>query len=138
MGLLRRIDDAGLGAPAPPAPVITPDPPSEAPAAPPNGNGSHGVAMFPSSAPPGVMGRSALNTNSSAVRTANLSRELKHRVKNRLIAELDPAMDLSKTVEVRQRIKALFDLVVEGENIMLTRVDRDRLFEEATADIIGF
>ena len=41
------------------------------------------------------------NTNSNAVRTANLSRELKSRVKNRLIAELDPTMDLSKTAEVR-------------------------------------
>jgi pilus assembly protein CpaF len=138
MGLLRRIDDAGLGAPAPPAPVMTPDPPSEAPAAPRNGHDSHGVAVLPSIAPPGALGRSVLSPTSSAVRSANLSRELKHRVKNRLIAELDPAMDLSKTVEVRQRIKALFDLVVEGENIMLTRVDRERLFEEATADIIGF
>src|SRR5436853_164011 len=47
-------------------------------------------------------------------------------------------MDLSKTAEVKQRIKTLFDLVVEGENIVLTRVERERLFEEVTADIIGF
>jgi pilus assembly protein CpaF len=71
-------------------------------------------------------------------RTASISRELKSRVKNRLIAELDPDMDLSKTAEVRQRIKTLFDAVVEGENIVLTRVERERLFEEVTADIIGF
>src|SRR5262249_29615124 len=71
-------------------------------------------------------------------RTIKMSRELKSRVKNRLIAELDPDMDLSKTAEVKQRIKTLFDLVVEGENIVLTRVERERLFEEVPADIIGF
>jgi pilus assembly protein CpaF len=47
-------------------------------------------------------------------------------------------MDLSKTAEVRSRIKALFDQIVETENIVLTRVERDRLFEEVSADIIGF
>jgi pilus assembly protein CpaF len=140
MGLLRRIDDAGLGTPPPPAPVVIADPPSAPPEAPSNGDGqgSRGGTAPPSFPLPGAAARTALGVVSGAVRTATISRELKHRVKNRLIAELDPAMDLSKTVEVRQRIKTLFDLVVEGENIMLTRVDRDRLFEEATADIIGF
>jgi pilus assembly protein CpaF len=65
-------------------------------------------------------------------------RDLKTRVKSKLIAELDPNMDLSKTNEVRSRIKALFDQIVESENIVLTRVERDRLFEEVSADIIGF
>jgi pilus assembly protein CpaF len=65
-------------------------------------------------------------------------RDLKTRVKGKLIAELDPNMDLSKTNEVRSRIKALFDQIVETENIVLTRVERDRLFEEVSADIIGF
>src|SRR5712692_557888 len=51
---------------------------------------------------------------------------------------MDPDMDISKTVEVRQRIRALFDLVVDTENTVLTRTERERLFEEAAADIIGF
>jgi len=67
-----------------------------------------------------------------------ISRELKTRVKSKLIAELDPDMDLSKTAEVRMRIKSLFDQIVEMENIVLTRVDRERLFEQVAADIIGF
>jgi len=39
-------------------------------------------------------------------------RDLKTRVKGKLISELDPNMDLSKTNEVRARIKALFDQIV--------------------------
>jgi pilus assembly protein CpaF len=88
--------------------------------------------------PPPDTRRAGLSGAFSASRTADISRELKSRVKNRLIAELDPDMDLSKTAEVRQRIKALFDLVVEHENIVLTRIERERLFEDVTADIIGF
>jgi pilus assembly protein CpaF len=41
-------------------------------------------------------------------------------------------------MEVRQKIKSLFDQIVESENIVLTRSERDRLFEEVSADIIGF
>jgi len=65
-------------------------------------------------------------------------RDLRKRVKSKLIAELDPNMDLSKTAEVRQRIKSLFDQIVESESIVLTRIERDKLFEEVAADIIGF
>jgi pilus assembly protein CpaF len=65
-------------------------------------------------------------------------RDLKARVKGKLIAELDPNMDLSNKEEVRQRIKSLFDQIVESENIVLTRAERDRLFEEVSSDIIGF
>jgi pilus assembly protein CpaF len=68
----------------------------------------------------------------------NILRDLRTRVKGKLIAELDPNMDLTKTADVRQRIKYLFDQIVETENIVLTRSDRDRLFEEVAADIIGF
>jgi pilus assembly protein CpaF len=66
------------------------------------------------------------------------ARDLKTRVKGKLIADLDPNTDLSKTQEVRQKIKSLFDQIVESENIVLTRSERDRLFEEVSADIIGF
>jgi len=65
-------------------------------------------------------------------------RDLRRRVKSKLIAELDPNMDLTKTAEVRQRIKGLFDQIVESESIVLTRIERDKLFEEVSADIIGF
>src|SRR4051794_39605837 len=151
MGLLRRIEGGGN---ATPVPVATPPPPPaevEAPAPPvaPAANGSAPPPPPPASerprgglaasmAPPPSSGRGAGLSVGQNDRTIKMSRELKARVKNRLIAELDPDMDLSKTAEVKQRIKTLFDLVVEGENIVLTRVERERLFEEVTADIIGF
>src|SRR5215212_1783766 len=143
MGLLRRIERTGI-APAPTAPAPSDTaaaPPSSLPPLPTNGGGGAPTLArpAPSFAPPEPPRRAGLGGAVGAnARTASISRELKSRVKTRLIAELDPDMDLSKTEEVRQRIKTLFDAVVEGENIVLTRVERERLFEEVTADIIGF
>src|SRR5579875_1457170 len=133
MGLLRRIEGAGAPPPAAPAPpYAVPATPAPSPTPPPpGGNGAQGQ-------PPAAPLRTGLTVANPTARTVSLGRDLKMRVKNRLIAELDPEMDLSKTAEVRQRIKMLFDLVVESENIVLTRVERERLFEEVTADIIGF
>jgi pilus assembly protein CpaF len=145
MGLLRRIEGTGIApAPAVPAPpdggVAAPQTSTTLPPIGANGGGAPAVAppAPPVAPPPEPPRRMSLGGTPASARTASISRELKSRVKNRLIAELDPDMDLSKTAEVRQRIKTLFDAVVEGENIVLTRVERERLFEEVTADIIGF
>jgi pilus assembly protein CpaF len=81
---------------------------------------------------------SKLPTVPPAPHVTDRSRELTRRVKSRLIAELDPEMDLTQTGMVRQRIRELFNLVVEQENIVLAHVERERLFEEVAADIIGF
>src|SRR5581483_4826305 len=71
-------------------------------------------------------------------RALQLNRDLKSRVKARLIQELDPTIDLSKKDEVRQRLQNLFDQIVETEGVILTRAERQRLFEELAADVIGF
>jgi pilus assembly protein CpaF len=121
MGLLRRIErgagpnDTPTGTFSPP--VGTPPPPAST------------LASLTAPSRPTQVARPGAN---------QILRDLKGRVKAKLIAELDPNMDLSKTTEVRARIKALFDQIVESENIVLTRVERDRLFEEVAADIIGF
>jgi pilus assembly protein CpaF len=39
---------------------------------------------------------------------------------------------------VRQRLKSLFDQIIEAENLVLTRAEKERLFEELAADVIGF
>ncbi len=118
MGLLRRIEGGTpqkqttievAGAPQPP-------------------HASHAGVITPPRTPPGP----------ARPGQAQVVRDLRKRVKSKLIAELDPNMDLSKTTEVRQRIKSLFDQIVESESIVLTRVERDKLFEEVAADIIGF
>ncbi len=138
MGLLRRIERGGAP-PSPPqqqrpqtpaaGPTVPSAPPSP-PQAPPEPRAG-GLSAATAAAPP---------RPTVAVRPSQnqILRDLKQRVKTELISQLDPNMDLSKTNEVRSKIKGLFDQIVESENIVLTRAERDRLFEEVTADIIGF
>ena len=64
--------------------------------------------------------------------------EIKGRVQNRLIAELDPKMDISQTDEVRTTIEELFDAILNEENIILGRAERQRLFEQIVAEILGY
>src|SRR5512136_2989861 len=64
--------------------------------------------------------------------------DLKTRVQNKLLAEMDPSMDISKTDEVRTTIEGLYDSVLAEENIILSRVERQRLFEQIVAEILGF
>lgn len=64
--------------------------------------------------------------------------ELKTRVQNRLIAELDPRMDLSNAPEVKRTVEETFSTVLATEGVSLTRVDRARLFEAISAEILGF
>ncbi|MEA2511727.1 MAG: pilus assembly protein CpaF, partial [Thermomicrobiales bacterium] len=64
--------------------------------------------------------------------------ELKTRVQNRLIAELDPRMDLGDAEEVRRTVEETFASVLEAEGITLTRVERLRLFEAISAEILGY
>lgn len=63
--------------------------------------------------------------------------DLKNRVQNRLIAELDPAMDVSRTAEVRQTIKEMYDAILQEESIILGRREREALFEQIVAEILG-
>lgn len=64
--------------------------------------------------------------------------DLKSRVQNRLLSELDPSMDISKVTEVRSTIQDLFEQVLAEENIVLSRPERARLFEQIAAEILGF
>jgi pilus assembly protein CpaF len=64
--------------------------------------------------------------------------DLKTRVQNRLIAELDPGMDISRTAEVRKNIQALYEQILVEDSIVLSRQEKHRLFEQIVAEIIGF
>lgn len=64
--------------------------------------------------------------------------DLKSRVQNRLLAELDPTMDVSKVAEVRKTIQELFEQILSEESIVLSRPEKHRLFENIVAEIIGF
>jgi len=64
--------------------------------------------------------------------------DLKSRIHSKLIAELDPKMDVSKTDEVRQTIEEMYDTMLAQENLILGRADRQRLFEQIVAEILGY
>ncbi len=64
--------------------------------------------------------------------------DLKLRVQQKLLAELDPSMDISKKDEVREQIQVLFNAILAEENMLLSRSERDRLFDAIVADILGF
>ena len=73
-----------------------------------------------------------------AAATRDAYMDLKTRVQNKLIAELDPSMDVSQTDEVRVNIEELFDGVLSEEGIILSRAERQRLFEQIVAEILGY
>ncbi len=63
--------------------------------------------------------------------------DLKTRVQNKLLASLDPTMEISQVSEVRKTIQELFEQILDEENIILSRTERLRLFEQITAEILG-
>jgi pilus assembly protein CpaF len=74
---------------------------------------------------------------SSPPRADETFNEIKVRVQNRLINELDPRLDLTNTVKVRKQVEEVFNSILEGESIVLSRAERQRLFESVESDIIG-
>ncbi len=64
--------------------------------------------------------------------------DLKTRVQNKLLAEMDPSMDITRTEDVRRTILELFEQILTEENIVLSRPERQKLFEQIAAEILGF
>lgn len=73
----------------------------------------------------------------SAPRDDDTFNDIKSRVQNRLINELDPKLDLSNRTKVRRQVEEAFNAILDGESIVLTRSERARLFESIESDIIG-
>ncbi|MEF3273774.1 MAG: CpaF family protein [Chloroflexus sp.] len=64
-------------------------------------------------------------------------RELRSRVQERLINELNPQLDLNNSAKVRKQVEEIFNAILDSESIVLSRTERQRLFESIAADIIG-
>src|SRR5215218_9622879 len=103
MSLLKRLEHGEAGLVMPVAPAS--DAPRGAPATPPDAPLRH----------------AAVNTQATEAQ-----RSLKARVKRKLISELDPSVDALQADEVRHRLKSLFDQIVEAENLVLTRAEKER------------
>jgi len=64
--------------------------------------------------------------------------DIKKLVQDRLIAEMDPNMDVTaNAAEVRETIEELFQTILAQENIVLSRAERAKLFEQIVAEILG-
>jgi pilus assembly protein CpaF len=85
----------------------------------------------PAAARPGIQSVQRREEENSIV-------ELRQRVQQRLINELDPRLDLSNVARVRQQVEEIFNTILDSENIVLSRSERARLFESIAADILGF
>ena len=96
-------------------------------------NNKNGGAIQSSSR---MSGLSARRVAAPSSRSGDVT-DLKTRVQNKLLAELDPSMDVSQTVEVRQTIEELFENILADERIVLSRPERRRLFEQIVAEILG-
>src|SRR5512138_1677874 len=120
MSLLKRIESARPGGAAPGAPGAPGVPGSNLPA----------IPGGPPSAP--VTPRL---TSQAPVRES--FRDVKFRIQNRVIQDLDPKLDLSNQVEVRRQIEEIFGRVIDEEGLALTRAERVRMLEQITDEIIG-
>jgi pilus assembly protein CpaF len=63
--------------------------------------------------------------------------ELKRRVQQRLIAELDPRADIRKPDELRRSVETIFNSILDNEGLILTRGERQRLHEAIASEILG-
>ncbi|NSW52744.1 MAG: CpaF family protein [Anaerolineae bacterium] len=84
--------------------------------------------------------RSATSVSQVVQRSPQQStyQDLKRRVQNKLIATLDPKMDVTKTDDVRSSIRELFEQLLNEENIVLSKPERARMFDQIVAEILGF
>lgn len=64
--------------------------------------------------------------------------DLKNRIQQKLIAELDPGIDITQTSEVRTTIQEMFETMLVDEQIVLSRNEKRVLFEQIVAEILGF
>jgi pilus assembly protein CpaF len=117
MSLLKRIESARPGTQA--------EERVASPTLPPGGGQGGG----PSGASPArLMGQSAVRES---------FRDVKFRIQNRVISDLDPKLDLSNQADVRREIEDIFSRVIDEEGLALTRAERVRMLEQITDEIIG-
>ncbi len=63
--------------------------------------------------------------------------DLKTKVQNKLLSELDPNTD-ARSQDVRKTIQELFEQILSEENIVLSRPERARMLDQIAAEILGF
>ena len=72
-----------------------------------------------------------------AAPTAGSHSDIKSRVQTKLLSELDPSMNASSP-EFRATVEELFATILAEENIVMSRSERNALFDAIIAEILGF
>jgi pilus assembly protein CpaF len=86
---------------------------------------------------PEVSGRPGAPVQRESAADASFN-ELKNRVQDRLISQLDPKLDLTNESKVRRQLEEVFQGIIDGEGLVLGRSERQRMYEMIAADITGF
>ncbi len=81
-------------------------------------------------APPGTAGAAAGGQGGVG--------DIKKRVQDRLMSEIPPNMDMTRTAEVRKMIEDLYESILAEEGLVLNRAERSRLFDAIVSEILGF
>jgi pilus assembly protein CpaF len=74
----------------------------------------------------------------SPAQSEDTYRETRRRVLDQLLSQLDSKIDARNPEEMRSAVQELFDKVLAHEDIILSRAERSRLFEQIAADILGY
>jgi pilus assembly protein CpaF len=99
------------------------------------GGGERPNTQKPSASPPP---RATGTGNPNTPKSNSNYADLKSRVQNKLLMEFDQSMDTSKKDEIRRHIEELFNSILAEESMVLSRNERQRLFEAIVDDILGF
>ncbi len=96
-----------------------------------------GDPTSPPSQPVNTQAPVRVSTSTSPLTTSDKYADLKNRVQTKLLATLNPSIDVSKVDEVRRTILELFEQILNEENIILSKPERARMFEQIAAEILG-
>ncbi len=82
-------------------------------------------------------GLAKMRVQRKSVPSSTNQADLKSRVQTKLLAELDPSMN-ANSPEFRAQVEELFSTILSEENIVISRNERNQLFDAIIAEILGF
>ena len=97
-----------------------------------------GGAQTPSAPEPPKGDEITLKRRQAPAPAHDVYADLKTRVQQKIIADLDPKLDLSKQDQVRRTIEGMFNDFLAQEDVVLARADKSRLFDEILAEVLGY
>ena len=101
-------------------------------------NGKSGPLPSAPTPPPPPAEQSSMRQRQTPAPPVDKMAELRARLLTKIIAELDPKLDIGRADELRRNIEELFNrFLAEEPDLVLGRIERQRLLEQLTAEIMG-